>query len=45
MLSDFSSNLNTSSSSMVPEDNEPLVPLVDDFEVLEENERQFWEEE
>ena len=45
LLGDFSSNSNTPSSSMVPEDADPLVPMVDDFEVLEENERQFWEEE
>lgn len=45
MLGDFSSNSNPSSSSMVPEDAEPIVPMIDDFEVLEENERQFWEEE
>jgi hypothetical protein len=45
MLGDFSSKDNQVTSSMVPEDAEPLIPMINDIEVLEENERQFWEEE
>jgi len=45
LLSNFSPNDYSISSSMVPQDAEPVVPEIDDYEVLEEIERQILEEE